>query len=159
MGGEVIEALAKSGDGYAVVLMDRPDHDALQGRRLSIGSHGYAQMWVGGPSGVQVLHRWILGLTKGDGCIGDHINRNKLDNRRANLRAVTPSESSQNVSGRGSSRFRGVHPERSGRWSARVKFQGRHYLLGTFDTEEEAAAAADSKRCELMPAYVPAQAA
>ncbi|OLC29926.1 MAG: hypothetical protein AUH28_16345 [Acidobacteria bacterium 13_1_40CM_56_16] len=35
------------------------------------------------------LHRHILGLTKGDGKIGNHINRDPLDNRRENLRVVT----------------------------------------------------------------------
>jgi hypothetical protein len=156
---DYVEAFAKNGNTYAIVLIDRGDFDALGSRQLSVGSHGYAQMWAGTSGGVEVLHRWILGLAKGDGLIGDHINRDKLDNRRCNLRVVDPSGSSQNVSGRGLSRFRGVHPARSGRWVARVKYQGQHHIVGTFDTEDEAAAAADAKRRELMPYYVPRQVA
>lgn len=148
-----VEALARHGESFAIVLMDQADHDALNGRRLSIGSHGYPQMWVGEPQRVQVLHRWILGLQRGDGLIGDHINRNRLDNRRCNLRVVTPSGSSQNVSGRGHSRYRGVYPMRD-RWQARVKFEGVVHHLGTFDSEAEAAAVAHAKRLELMPFYV-----
>ena len=34
------------------------------------------------------LHRRILGLTRGDGKTGEHINRDRVDNRRENLRVV-----------------------------------------------------------------------
>ncbi len=149
-----VEVPAKRRSEYVAVLLNAEDRDALGRRTLSIGSHGYPQLWVGEPTRVQVLHRWILGLEKGDGLIGDHINGEKLDNRRANLRAVDPSGSSQNVSGRGRSRFRGVHPQRSGRWSARVKFRGVTHYLGTYASEVEAALVAHAKRCELMPFYV-----
>jgi hypothetical protein len=134
------------------VLMDAEDIQRLGSRRLSIGSHGYAQMWEA--KTVTLVHRWVLGLCKGDRRIGDHINGDKLDNRRSNLRIVDASGSSQNVSGRGRSRFRGVYPSRNGRWNAKVKFRGRYHCLGTFDTQEEAAAVADAKRRELMPFYV-----
>ncbi|WP_170208817.1 HNH endonuclease [Micromonospora pisi] len=105
---------------------------------------------------VQVVHRWVLGLAAGDGMIGDHRSGNRLDNRRSNLRVVNPSGSSQNVAGRGKSKYRGVHPTRSGRWIARVKFRGKTYMCGTYDSEQTAAEAADIKRRELMPFYVPA---
>ncbi|NEC17915.1 HNH endonuclease [Streptomyces parvus] len=134
------------------VLFDLEDLARLGSRRVSIGSHGYAQIFV--DQKVTLAHRWVLGLRRGDGLIGDHINGNRLDNRRSNLRIVDASGSSQNVSGRGHSRFRGVHPTRAGNWSARVKFQGKTHFCGTFTTEEDAAAAAEAKRCELMPFYV-----
>jgi hypothetical protein len=35
-----------------------------------------------------------------------------------------------------------------------VKFQGTTYYLGTYATEEEAAAVSEAKRRELMPFYV-----
>lgn len=134
------------------VLMDAEDIERLGDRRLSVGSHGYAQMWEA--KTVTLVHRWVLGLCKGDRRIGDHINGNKLDNRRSNLRIVDASGSSQNVSGRGRSPFRGVYPTRQGRWQAKVKWRGEVYYLGTFTTEEEAAAVAEAKRRELMPYYV-----
>ena len=135
------------------VLMDEEDIQRLGGRRLSVGSHGYAQMWDA--KAVTLVHRWVLGLCKGDRRIGDHINGNRLDNRRSNLRIVDASGSSQNVSGRGRSRFRGVYPVKGGRWSAQVKFHGVIHRLGVYATEEEAAVVADAKRRELMPCYVP----
>lgn len=137
---------------FVPILMDAEDVELLGSRKLSIGSHGYAQMWD--QKTVTLVHRWVLGLQRGDRRIGDHINGNKLDNRRSNLRIVDASGSSQNVSGRGRSRFRGVYPTRSGRWQARVKFQGMVHYLGNYATEEEAAAVAEAKRRELMPFYV-----
>jgi hypothetical protein len=134
------------------VLLDPEDIELLGRRKLSIGSHGYAQMWEGRT--VTLVHRWVLGLVKGDRRIGDHINGDRLDDRRSNLRIVDASGSSQNVSGRGRSRFRGVYPTKHGRWEAKVKFQGKSYCLGTYRTEEEAAAVSEAKRLELMPCYV-----
>ncbi len=134
------------------VLLDPEDVALLGSRQLSVGSHGYAQLWD--CKKVILVHRWVLGLQRGDRRIGDHINGNRLDNRRSNLRIVDASGSSQNVSGRGRSRFRGVYPQSSGRWQAKVKFRGRTHYLGTFETEEEAAAVAEAKRCEVMPFYV-----
>ena len=131
--------------------LDADVAERLGERKLSLGSHGYAQMWDGQ---VSLVHRWVMGAKPRDGKIVDHINGNKLDNRRSNLRIVDASGSSQNVSGRGRSRFRGVYPTRSGRWQARVKFQGMVHYLGNYATEEEAAAVAEAKRRELMPFYV-----
>lgn len=150
---EPVIIMAKAGDSTAPIMVDVEIAERLRGRKLSLGSHGYAQtFWEGH---VTVLHRWILGLRVGDKRIGDHVNGDKLDNRSANLRIVDASGSSQNVAGRGASLFRGVHPTKSGRWSARVKYRGKHYILGTFDTENAAARAAEAKRVELMPHYVP----
>lgn len=133
-----------------VVLLD--DGLNLPGR-LSIGSHGYAQL-TGVVSGSTVLlHRWLLGLERGDGLIGDHINGNRLDCRRENLRAVTPGESSANVAGRAGSGFRGVYPCR-GRWQARCKKNGKIHNLGTFDTPEEAASVSQAFREIYLPGYV-----
>lgn len=145
---------AKQGQATRPVKIDVIDYLRLAGRKLSIASHGYAQTFANGR--VTVLHRWILGLQVGDKRIGDHVNGDKLDNRRANLRIVDPSGSSQNVAGRGMSPHRGVHPTRNGKWSARVKFQRVTYYLGTFEDEIDAARAAEAKRIELMPFYVPA---
>jgi hypothetical protein len=148
---EIVEVPVRANGKLLTCFLDIEDFDRLAGRKLSLGSHGYVQMWS--KPHVMLLHRWVLDLQRGDRRIGDHVNGDPLDNRRANLRIVTASGSSQNVSGRGKSKHRGVHPAPSGKWYALAKYQGRTYRLGTFDTEEEAAVAADAKRRELMPDY------
>ena len=127
---------AKSGDLMVPVEMDPSDIIRLGGRKLSIGSHGYAQIWDGR---VKLLHRWILRLEVGNPLVGDHINRNILDNRRSNLRAVTPTESNANRDPSVKSAWgTGVRPQKSGRMAAQVKRSRVTYHLGTYDSVEEA---------------------
>ena len=88
------------------------------------------------------LHKLIAG-TPPPGLEIDHENRNKLDNRRHNLRFLTHAANCRNVPSQGgSSQYRGVvwDKERS-RWRAQVKFDGRTRVLGRFHDEQAAAAA------------------
>ena len=72
----------------------------------------------------------------------DHINRNPLDNRRSNLRVVTPLENRRNSeSFKGATGFIGVHQHYPGRWRALIRAgsKQRQYYIGSFNTPEEAA--------------------
>lgn len=130
--------------------LDEEDAERLGGRRLSLGSHEYAQMFDNGR--VTLVHRWVMGAQHRDGKIVDHINGNRLDCRKVNLRIVTASESSSNVKGRARSGYRGVYPNKD-RWMARGKFGGHLIHLGTYDTPEEAARVAHEWRLANLPGY------
>lgn len=101
------------------------------------------------------MHRALLAeKLQGGLFVVDHINRNRLDNRRANLRVVPKHANSQNTVGRPdlTSRFRGVHFDRqTGRWRAEVRTAGRRFRIGRFDSEAEAAEAARAVRLRVMP--------
>lgn len=70
----------------------------------------------------------------------DHINRNPLDNQKANLRICTGEQNHWNLSAVRTSQsgLLGVRRHRK-RWQARLKHQNQDIHIGTFDTREEAA--------------------
>ena len=71
----------------------------------------------------------------------DHINRNKLDCRRENLRIATKSQNAVNKSKdrkNATSRYKGVSKARN-KWKASIQVDKKTIYLGTFDSEREAA--------------------
>lgn len=85
------------------------------------------------------------------GQIVDHINRNRLDNRKSNLRLCDNALNQQNSTARkGSSRFKGVsfHKKRQ-KFLVQFRFQNKFYFVGWFDDEEDAARAYDDRLCEV----------
>ena len=90
------------------------------------------------------MHRVILGLEYGDKRLGDHINRDTLDNRRRNLRIATPAENCWNRGKQSNNKsgFKGVcYYKRSAKWVARIMCAGKVVTLGYFATPEEGHAA------------------
>jgi hypothetical protein len=91
------------------------------------------------------MHREIMNAP--DDLLVDHQNRNKLDNRIANLRLATHSENMWNRrrnKTKASSKYIGVSfNKRSKRWCCRIGNDGNSIWLGTFDNEMEAARAYD----------------
>ncbi len=97
------------------------------------------------------MHREIM--QPPEGMVVDHKHRNKLDNTRDNLRVCTQKENAYNRSKkRGtSSPYRGVgYSKESGKWYARIHFEGKAIHLGYFIEEIEAARAYDRKAVELF---------
>lgn len=86
------------------------------------------------------MHSLLLQVPRGKEV--DHRDGDGLHNCRTNLRVATRSQQLMNRRGWGKSRFKGVSPE-GGRWRAQIAKDHKDYLLGVFDTEEEAAIAYD----------------
>lgn len=82
----------------------------------------------------------------------DHIDGNRLDNRRANLRVSTASANAQNRSAHSkkASLYVGVFVTKRKRWRAKIVKDKKQYYLGTFTTEIEAAAAYDVMAVKLF---------
>ena len=101
--------------------------------------------------GEVLLHRLILGLTYHDGKQSDHINRKRLDNRRANLRIVTQKQNLQNreISTATSSVYRGVALHPAGAWHVQVMVDGVQHKLGSYLCEHIAGIVAERGRRAL----------
>lgn len=136
-----------------VFLVDGEDFEEVKRFNWCISTYGYIVRR--GEGGIVWLHRSLLGLEKGDKRRVDHINGDRLDNRRSNLRICTQRENSQNLHGRRSnntSGFRGVTWSKSARsWVAQATLDYQRFYLGCFRTAEEAAEAVVKFRVEHMP--------
>lgn len=127
-------------------VFDPEDADIFEKGHVS--NAGYWRVYVSGgaESGVSAAYlvaERALG-PKPEGYSVDHWNRDRLDNRRANLRYVTRTEQMQNRETWGASGVRGAYLKKSGRYESAVKVDGKRKYLGTFATAEEAGAAVET---------------
>jgi len=85
----------------------------------------------------------------------DHEDRDRRNNRWANLREATKSQNQANAGNwaHNTSGFRGVSRTESGRWRARIMVGKREISLGRFDTAQEAATAREAKAREIWGAF------
>jgi hypothetical protein len=124
------------------ILVNAADFASLSQWRSCVGTHGYAirsERLPNGPRTHVLMHRQLLGLGYGEPTVTDHINGNRLDNRRENLRRATQQQNLYNVARKpGKSGAQGVY-WRGHSWQAKIKCNGRHRHLGMFATMEEAA--------------------
>lgn len=129
---------------------DDQDADIVGHWKWGLSTHGYVVR--NGPGNKKIaMHRIIASrllrrlLIRGEEV--DHINGDRTDNRRFNLRVGTHSQNQQNrikPNAKNTSGFRGV--DRIGdRWRARVN----RVHVGMYATKEDAANAAEAKRIEL----------
>lgn len=125
----------------AQVILDDEDAMRFVGVRLEVASNGYVAVRKLGCRS-QYIHRVIMGAP--DGTVVDHINGNKLDNRRSNLRICLQSENCLNhkVDARSTTGVTGVRWDKHRlQWAAQIAVGNRTIPLGRFNEFEEAVAA------------------
>jgi hypothetical protein len=137
----IIELFNKKKEKVGETIVDEEDYYNLK-QYSWYKSHNYVCGTVN--KKIVNLHRFIMNYT-GENIV-DHINNNPLDNRKCNLRIVTPTQNNMNRKStkNSSSQYIGVNFDKTiNKWIANIKFEGKHINLGCFDDEIDAAKARD----------------
>lgn len=128
----------KQGEEKCRFLIDNEDYDIICKHKWSLSGNGYVIM-SGGKR--EYLHRIIMAehILNSDDCV-DHINRNRLDNRKQNLRIVPKSYNLLNkgMQSNNTSGFKGVRPTKNGKYEARIGLNGVDTYLGRHNNFDDA---------------------
>jgi len=132
----------------AFALVDRADYEMISKFTWFLHHDGYAITKIGAAS--VTMHRMLFGHSTHKAPI-DHVDRNRLNNRRANLRQVTGGQNRVNskINENNTSGFRGVH-QLDGKWCARIGYGLTRLYLGIYATPEAAAQAYDDAARSLF---------
>lgn len=143
-----------NGSRKGFTLVDDADYEKVSARKWHQVSRGYVKSnrYLGGGIHNQktesiALHRFIMDAQKGQSV--DHINGDKLDNRRSNLRFCTQAQNVHNskLSKLNTSGYKGVFWTKHAKlWRVRV---GKKHV-GYFSDKIEAAKAYNVKAIELF---------
>lgn len=130
-------AHVRLGRSKSEMICDIEEWNVLKNHYWVLSSTGYAVAVI--EKKLRLFHVQIIECP--NGMVRDHINRNKLDNRKNNLRIVTyqaniinSNENMCNTSG-----VKGVgYEKRRNKWYAKMIFNGKNIWLGYFDDFESA---------------------
>lgn len=124
------------------IMVDDSDFEKLSLIQWYL-SGGYAVTRFGGwkLSLPLYIHKLVMGVAYTKGVIVDHIDRNKLNNQKSNLRLADRHQNGYNrQSARGSSsKYLGVMKRYNGVWQAVITTKSESKSIGTFKSEVEAA--------------------
>ena len=121
-----------------VTLVDDKDYEWLSQHKWHFDRYAYRTVKAGKHKRSVRMHREILDAPKGMEV--DHINGDKLDNRRSNLRVVTRSVNSRNQCRRKSyDAPAGVYWDRfRNKWKVVTSLEGKQWNIGRYTAREEA---------------------
>lgn len=128
-------------------IVDDDDYEYLNQWKWTSHSKGYAYRNSGrdifGNTAAVFLHRFITDCPKN--MIVDHINQNKLDNRRQNLRICTQAQNARNKPKRidNKSGYKGVVLHQKGLYRATCSNKNKQIHFGYFKDPHHAALAYD----------------
>lgn len=132
-----MELYSRSGNVCAHALFDIEDLGKVKEHRWYRSSDGYAHAHVNNcDTQIIMMHSFILGKK-----YIDHINYNKLDNRKINLRQVTHSQNKMNrpKPGNNKSGIKGVCFDNTRKkWLATLLIRGKVKIVKRFDSKIDA---------------------
>jgi hypothetical protein len=125
-----LEKTVSVSNGRASAKVDAEDYEKVSQHTWSLHSEGYAVKNRGGQKTIY-MHRLVLPDTE----MIDHINLDKLDNRKCNLRATDYSANAMNMGFRKGKNYKGVQWDKSrNKWMVSIQ----HKFYGRYKTLEEA---------------------
>ncbi len=131
-------------------LIDNEDFERLNLQKWYFHSTGYAVRTDNKNKKGIYLHRFILNTSKK--IETDHINGNKLDNRKSNLRVCTMMQNRKNRRKQCGvySNYKGVYWSKgSKKWFVSITSNKKRFYLGLFKNKIKAAIAYDKKSLEV----------
>ena len=141
----------RTGEIISYSLVDKEDYEKIKNTKWHLYSwnlnNGYAQGHMNNK--LILMHKYLMNDNED---LIDHINNNRLDNRLSNLRKSCDFLNNYNrtKTKNSSSKYFGVHYDKSRKkYMAQIIKDGKHYSIGRFENEEEAAKARDKKAIEL----------
>jgi hypothetical protein len=118
------------------IFVDDEDYELVCEYTWFLNTYGYAITNIihDGKRKQQSIHRMILGVSDSKVLV-DHINWNKLDNTRSNLRLCSQSENCRNRGPQkdNTSGVKGLNYDKQrNRWIAQIKLHGKRYKKSFF---------------------------
>lgn len=119
-------------------IFDKEDYEKIKDYRWFL-REGYPCANKDKTCKKMFFHRFIMNCPRNK--VVDHINHNKLDNRKSNLRICSIAENSHNVvlSKNNTSGCKGVNFVKSANlWRATIQCNRKRMYIGSFKSKEEA---------------------
>jgi hypothetical protein len=120
-------------------IVDDEDFEWINQWKWCATLSGYAKrtIWINGKHKDVFMHRLIMSTPKGLEI--DHLNLDKLDNRKENLRNCTHSQNMQNrkVTKNNKLGIKGISLSQH-KWRSRINVNNKNILLGSFEKMEDA---------------------
>jgi hypothetical protein len=146
----IVIPLSKTGKyaGQFETIVSSEDADLSElnwhASKVQYGRYACRKIRINGKSKTLRMHRIILermlNRDLDEDEFVDHIDNDKLNNRRSNIRLATKSQNNSNVIKRnGTSKYKGVHWNKTRKkWVAQITSNSTVYSLGRYDNEYEA---------------------
>ena len=139
-------------------LFDIEDLTIINSRNWYVDKDGYlASSYIyAGRRCFAMFHRIVMNAKPGQTV--DHINRNRNDNRKSNLRCCSHFENNLNRGLRSTNKSGVIgvyYDNKRNKWIANITYNKKRIFIGRFKTKQEAVKARIQKEVELFKEFSP----
>lgn len=151
----LLNPILRDNNGVAIIKSDKNKNILVDDEHwFSFNKYKWSECSTGhlySSVGIGSMHSIVIENNICDDNIIDHINKNKYDNRKINLRIATRGLNAHNrtKSSNTSSSYYGVTKRSDNKWITKISQNNVGHYVGIFSTEIEAANAYNKKAIEL----------